>query len=72
MAVSCNAKPRGMDGLFGVTDMEDKVADVTVRVVFAAVLPEVMVIVVVPGFKAIAKPLALTVAIEVFEEVQVT
>ena len=51
VAVSCNVKPRGMDGLFGVTDIENKVAGVTVSVVFPAVLPRVTVIEVVPGSK---------------------
>lgn len=61
-----------MDGLLGVTDMEDRLAEVTVSIVFPDMLPEVAVMVVVPGFKATAKPLPFTVATEVLEEVQAT
>ncbi len=56
----------------GVTAMEDRVAGVTVRVVLPEILPKVAVMVVVPATKAVARPLLLTVATEVFDEVQVT
>ena len=61
-----------MDGLLGVTAMEDRVPEVTVSVVFPDLLPEVAVMVAVPGFKPVARPRPFTVATEVFEEVQVT
>ena len=56
----------------GVTAMEDRVAGVTVRVVLPEILPKVAVMVVVPAARAVARPLLLTVATEVFDEVQVT
>ena len=52
--------------------MEDRVAGVTVRVVLPEILPKVAVMVVVPAARAVARPLLLTVATEVFDEVQVT
>ena len=55
----------------GVTAMEDRVAGVTVRVVLPEILPKVAVMVVVPAARAVARPLLLTVATEVFDEVQV-
>ena len=64
--------PAGMLGLAGVTVMEDRVAEVTVRVVFPEILPEVAVIVEVPAATAEARPLLLTVATDGFEELQVT
>jgi len=70
VAVSCSVKPWGMAGLFGDTDMEERAEEVTVSVVFPAVLPKVAVMVVVPGIKAFAKPRLSTVATEAFEEVQ--
>ena len=70
VAVSCSVKPLGTAGLVGDTDREERVAEVTVSVVLPAVLPEVAVIVVVPGPKALARPLLFTVATEVFEEAQ--
>lgn len=67
-----------MPGLAGVKDMEDRIAEVTVRVVLAVPaldkplrMEEVAVMVVVPGEMAVARPLPLTVATDVFEEVQV-
>jgi len=45
---------------------------VTVRVVFTEINPEVAVMVVVPAVRAVARPLLLTVATEVSDELQVT
>ena len=70
VTASCTVKPWGMAGLFGDTDMEERAEEVTVSVVFPAVLPKVAVMVVVPGIKAFAKPRLSTVATEAFEEVQ--
>ena len=64
--------PAGMLGLTGVTDMEAKVAEVTVRVVLAENVPEVAVMVAVPGAMAVAEPVLSTVATDVFVEAQVT
>ena len=61
-----------MLGLAGVTNMEDRVTEVTVRVVLPAILPEVAVMVVVPPVMAVARPLLFTVATEGFDELQVT
>jgi hypothetical protein len=61
-----------MLGLAGVTAMEDKVAEVTVRVVFPEILPEVAVMVAVPAAMAVPNPLLLTVAAAVLDELQVT
>ena len=64
--------PTGMLGLAGVTDMEDRVAEVTVRVVLPEIVPEVAVMVAVPAATAVARPLLLTVATDVLDELQVT
>jgi hypothetical protein len=61
-----------MLGLTGVTDMKDRVAEVTVRVVLPAIVPEVAVMVTVPPVTAVARPLLLTVATDVLDELQVT
>ena len=61
-----------MVGLAGVTVMEDKVAEVTVRVVFPAILPEVAMMVVPPAAMAVARPLLLMVATVGVDELQVT
>ena len=71
-AVNCWVVPAGMLGLAGVTDMEDRVAAVTVRVVVPEILPEVAVMVAVPAATAVARPLLLTVATDVLDELQVT
>ena len=71
-AANCWVIPAGMLGLAGVTVMEDRVAEVTVRVVLPEILPEVAVIVAVPAATAVARPLLLTVATDVLDELQVT
>jgi len=53
--------------------MEDRVAELTVRVVLPEIFPEVAVMVVpVPTATAVARPLLFTVAIDVLDELQVT
>ena len=64
--------PTGMIGLTGVTDMKDRIAEVTVRVLFPEIIPEVAVMVAVPAATAVARPLPLTVATDGLEELQVT
>ena len=56
----------------GVTDMEDRVAGIIVRVVFPEMLPEVAVTMDVPTATAVARPMLLTVATDVFDDLQVT
>jgi len=79
-AANCWVSPTGMLELFGVTDMEDRVAAVTVRVVVPETVKggtllgmvKVAVMVVEPVATAVARPLLwLTVATDVFEETQV-
>jgi hypothetical protein len=80
VAVNCWVTPAGMLGLAGVRDMEDRAADVTVRVVLAEELElekllgvvEAAVIIVVPGEMAVARPPLSIVATDVFDELQVT
>jgi hypothetical protein len=72
VAVSCWVVPPGTLGLAGVIAMEDRVAEVTVRVALPETVPEVAVMVVVPAVRAAARPLLLTTATVVLEELQVT
>ena len=71
-AVNCRVAPTGTLGLAGVTDMEDRIAEVTVRVVLPGIVPEMAVMVAVPATAAVAKPLRLTVATGVLDEIQMT
>src|SRR3972149_4604769 len=61
-----------MLGLTGVTDMEDRVAEVTVRVALPEIVPEAAVMVAVPAPMAVARPLLSTVATDRFAELQMT
>jgi len=69
-----------MLGLTGVTAMEDRVVEVTVRVVLPVEpvlekllgVAEVAVMVAVPTETPVARPLLLTVATDGFDELQVT
>ena len=63
--------PAGTLGLAGVTDMEDKVAAVTVRVVVPAIPLKVAVMLVVPAPMAVARPVLLMVATDVLDDDQV-
>ena len=71
-AANCWVTPTGMLGLTGVTDRKDNVAEVTVRVVAPEIVPEIAVMTTAPGAAAVPRPLLLTVATDVLEEVQVT
>ena len=71
-AANCWVTPTGMLGLTGVTDMEDRVAGVTVRAVAPEIVPEVAVMTTTPAAMALPRPLLLTVASDVLLEVQVT
>ena len=55
-----------------VTDMEDKTARSTARVVPPVIVPEVAVIVAVPKAKAVARPLLSTIATDILDELQMT
>jgi hypothetical protein len=72
VAVNCWVNPTCILELAGVTYMKDRVSEVTVRAVFSDLPPKVAVMVGVPAATPVAKPLLLTVAIDVSEEVQVT
>ena len=72
VAVNCWVAPPGMFGLAGVTAREDSVEEVTVRVVFPETVPTLAVMVAVPAARAVARPLLLTVATVVSEELQET
>jgi hypothetical protein len=72
LAVNCWVTPPGMVGSAGVTAMEDKVSEVTVRVVLPEIVPEAAVMVAVPAAMAVARPLPLTVNTDVSDELQVT
>jgi len=71
-AANCLVAPSGMLGLAGVTDMEDSVPAVTVRLVFPEIRFEVAVMVVVPAATVAARPLLLTVATAELDDLQVT
>jgi hypothetical protein len=62
----------GIVGLAGITDIEDRVAEVTDKVVLPEILPEAAEMIAVPAEMAMAKPLLLTIATDVFDERQVT
>ena len=72
-AINCWTAPTGVLGLAGFKVMEDRVAEVTVRVVLPEILPEVAVMIAVPDELgvAVARPLVPTVT-DGFDEVQVT
>ena len=76
VAVNCSVVPRAILGLAGVTAMDTSVAELTVRAVEPAILPEVAVIVAVPAATAVANPkepvVLPIVATDVFDELQVT
>ena len=61
-----------MIGLAGVTDIEERVAEFTVRVVFPEMLPEVAAMIAVPTATAVARPLLFTMATAGFAELQRT
>jgi hypothetical protein len=62
----------GIVGLDGITDIEDRVAEVTDKVVLPRMLPEVAEMIAVPAATAVARPPLSTVATAVFDERQVT
>jgi hypothetical protein len=72
VAVNCWVSPAGTLAVAGVTPMEDRVAAVTVRVAVPDLPLKVAVMVAEPAATPVARPLVLTVAVDVLDEVQVT
>lgn len=71
-ALNCMVLPAGMLGLAGVTDMEDRTTEVTVRVALPELFPEVAIMVEVPAATPVARPVLLTDATDVLDELQMT
>jgi hypothetical protein len=71
VALNCRVVPSAMLGAAGVTSIDTKRADVTVKVVLPAMAPSVAVIVVDPADNAVAIPAALIVAIAMPEDFQI-
>jgi len=75
VAVNCWVIPTGilgMLGLAGATEIEDRVAEFTVRLALPEILPEVAVMAAMPAATAVARPLLSTVAADILDELQVT
>ena len=72
MAVNCWVTPTGRLEFAGVTEIDDRVAELPVRVVLPEILPEEAVMVAGPVARVVPRPVLLTVATAGFEEVQVT
>lgn len=72
IAAKGNLVPGAMVSPDGLTDMDTIVAFVTSSVVEAVMEPDVAVMVVVPGVRALARPLAAIWATAVLDEVQET
>jgi len=73
VAVSCWVIPAGvlgMLGLAGLSDMEVRVAKVTVMIVIPEIAPEAAVIMAVPRPIPMTKPVLSTVATESLDELQ--
>jgi hypothetical protein len=71
VAANCWVLPAGTLGVSGVTDTEDNVALVTVRVAVPVLPLKAAVMVAVPAATPVARPLLLIVAADVGSEVQV-
>ena|SRR5580700_6784046 len=71
VAVNCWLVPLAIDALPGLTDIDTNTGDVTAKLVEPVIVPEVAVIIVLPGLTLVASPPLLTVAIVVADEVQV-
>src|SRR5438270_10401261 len=71
VAVNCWVVPLTIDAFAGFIAMEDTIGGVTVNVAVPATLPEVAVMVVLPGLTLDASPEVLIVAVDAFEEFHV-
>src|ERR1700691_2112106 len=72
VAANCWLVPLAIDALPGLTDNDTNTGAVTAKLAEPVMVPEVAVIVVVPGARLVAKPALVTVAIVVADEVHVT
>ena len=72
MALICLVPPTGMLESVDVTDREDRVAGLTVRVVFPEIPPEMAVMVAVPVATEVATPMLLTFATDASDDLQMT
>ncbi len=72
MALICLVPPTGMLESVEVTDKEDRIADLTVRVMFPEILPKVAVMVAVPLATEVATPMLLILATDVSDDLQMT
>ncbi len=68
VAVNSCVRPKATEGAEGVTEMEVKIAVVTVNVAEPLIVPEVALMAAVPGAIAVASPPLFTVATEVDDE----
>jgi hypothetical protein len=66
----CIVRFQGTLGLFGVTDMEDRVEEVTVSCMVTEIPSKVAVMVTVPGATAVTRPVLVTVTNDVSDETQ--
>ena len=75
-AENCWVNPTCIPDLTGVTSMEDRIAEVTVKGVLPEIVPEAVVVVAVmvaaPPATAVATPPLLTITTDVVDELQVT
>jgi len=72
VAVNCWVAPKVRLGVVGITDIEIRVAEFTVKAALPKILPEAAAMVAVPGATVVARPLPLMVATDVLEEPQAT
>ena len=68
--MNCSAVPAATEAVVGVTEIEVNTAGVTVNVAEPLMVPEVAVMVALPGAALATNPPLLTVATDVAEEVQ--
>ena len=72
VAVNCKVSPEDSLELTGATDTEERVAEVTVKVVLPEIPPELAVMMRLPAAMAVARPPLVTVATAGFDDPQVT
>jgi hypothetical protein len=70
VAVNCWVKPAATEVAAGVTEIDASRGGATVKVAEPLMMPEVALMVAVPCATPVAKPLPLTVAVWVAEDVQ--
>jgi hypothetical protein len=72
VAVNCCVLPAATDAVVGLTEIEVSIGAVTVKLAEPLIVPEVAVMVAVPGTTPVANPPLLTLAIALADEAQVT